>query len=335
MPLNAAKSAIFAVGIEEGTVAIKVVKTVVYFGFLLASTPERFPACTAMPKRRRRNGQRGRYVGYVALVDPHLTHGCEVVVGSDRSEWGTGDLGPADGGGLSEVSVRCGQAIHVGDPVHGAEAHTVGVQTAGAGSGVHAGRRAMSRGHYVRETLCETVRMGFEGLTGRFSDVRRVVECLSFGCVFPAHGEIKDAGVVGRVIRKGVRSHLQTQVDASPKFYLLHGRIEQDGNGVFDKSVPVMLRHYLRISNSKHRVVSARVLLSGRPYAIEVLRRVGGAVEMEDWLCRVSVESPEHVRLEGLARTELGDLRKRLALDSTMTQSTSRARRGCGAHRKD
>ncbi|TEB28172.1 hypothetical protein FA13DRAFT_1573133, partial [Coprinellus micaceus] len=34
------------------------------------------------------------------------------------------------------------------------------------------------RGHYVREALCETVRMDFEGLSGWFSDTRRAVECL-------------------------------------------------------------------------------------------------------------------------------------------------------------
>ncbi|TEB28173.1 hypothetical protein FA13DRAFT_1874176 [Coprinellus micaceus] len=97
-------------------------------------------------------------------------------------------------------------------------------------------------------------------------------------------------------------------------------RLEPDGNGVLNKSVPVMMRHYLRIANSKHRVALARVLLSGHRYAIEALRRVEGIVERENrWcrLCGVGVESPEHVWFECRGRTELGTLRRRLALDIT------------------
>ncbi|TEB19517.1 hypothetical protein FA13DRAFT_1718732 [Coprinellus micaceus] len=120
------------------------------------------------------------------------------------------------------------------------------------------------RGHYVREALCETVRMDFEGLSGWFSDTRRAVECLPFECVFPGHGEIEDADVIGRLIsaiRKGARTRWKwgaQQVGPSDD-----APLPKDSQ--FETSGRV-----------------GKVLLSGHRYAIEALRRVEGVVEREN-----------------------------------------------------
>ncbi|TEB23200.1 hypothetical protein FA13DRAFT_1451645 [Coprinellus micaceus] len=122
------------------------------------------------------------------------------------------------------------------------------------------------------------------------------------------------------LLKREVRGHLQRQVDASPKLYLLHGRKELDGNGVLSREVAVLLRHCLKVNNPAHRIALSKVLLSGHKYAVEALRRGSQPVTREERfkLCRLcggAVETPEHVWLECSARDELRGMRYDMAKD--------------------
>ncbi|TEB32472.1 hypothetical protein FA13DRAFT_1813390 [Coprinellus micaceus] len=171
------------------------------------------------------------------------------------------------------------------------------------------------------EAMEEAVVLDFEGNRSWVSDLRTTIRRLPFACAFPAHDLLEDPEVVGhliKLVRDGARADLQGRVEASPKLYLLQGRMEQDEDGRFTRKVPVFLRHYLKVANPAHRVALSQVLLSGHKYAIEAGRRGKDHIAREDRTCRIcgsAVESPEHVWLECNAAAELQRLREDMARD--------------------
>lgn len=94
--------------------------------------------------------------------------------------------------------------------------------------------------------------------------------------------------------------------------------MEEDDDGRLTRSVPLYLRHYLRVNNLGHRVALAKVMLSGHKYGVEALRRGRAHVARSDRVCRLctlKVETPEHVWLECGANEELRQLRNTFARD--------------------
>ncbi|TEB27798.1 hypothetical protein FA13DRAFT_1877563 [Coprinellus micaceus] len=177
------------------------------------------------------------------------------------------------------------------------------------------------RGHYVREAMEEAVKLDFGGDKSWISDLRTTIQRLPFHCAFPTHDLLGDPDVVGhliKIVRDGARVDLQRRVEASPKLYLLHGRMEKDEDGGLTRTVPVFLRHYLKVANPAHRVALSQVLLSGHKYAVETGRRgksYRARVDRTCRLCNQVVETPEHVWLECDVAGQLVQLRRDMVGD--------------------
>ncbi|KAJ3516411.1 hypothetical protein NMY22_g14215 [Coprinellus aureogranulatus] len=354
MLFNASKSAIlivterkprptltFTVGEGELEVEIAVVTTVTYLGFTLSSTPYSFTRKhydeKAAKAKRAAGVLRGvqQLVGilpvsvatrlYMALIDPHLTHGCEIAIDCIKAGWE--QLEKVQEGYLRnvmDVGALCMLVILF------TETGILPIRYRRLDLALRFVQYAMQcpRGHYVREAMEESIRMDIDGEACWLGDLRKSIQALPFQCVFPGHDSLGDADVIDnlrKAIVKGMRLDLQRQVNASPKLYLLHGRLEPDQNGVLNQAVPMMLRHYLKINNVRHRVALSRIILSGHRYGIEALRRTDVEIRREDRLCRLcnnEVETPEHVLLECAGSVELTALRTNFAED---------IRRGCRA----
>ncbi|KAH6874862.1 hypothetical protein BKA70DRAFT_1128740, partial [Coprinopsis sp. MPI-PUGE-AT-0042] len=113
-----------------------------------------------------------------------------------------------------------------------------------------------------------------------------------------------------------VAAYLHSQLECSPKLYLLKGRMEpsRSDEGVWSV-VPLLCRHYLHVANPDHRRALTRILASNHYYASELLQYCG--VPWAERLCRLcgeSVETPEHALLQCTGNQELMDLRSRLVI---------------------
>ncbi|KAJ3504030.1 hypothetical protein NMY22_g18054 [Coprinellus aureogranulatus] len=279
------KTPTFEVGTGELRVAIAVVNSVIYLGFTLSSTPDRFlrqqykakeekakTACRVISGVQQLVGILPVHIAtmlYMALVDPHLTHGCDVTVDCVKAAWEILEA-------VQETYLR--KVLNVGMLciLHIA---------------VLAIRNAMPPpGHYVREAMRESIALDINGKSSWIGDVRKSIRALPGGCDLPGHDDLEDADCIEdlrRRITAGMRRELQRRVDASPKLYLLHGRLEPDKNGTLNQPVSMMFRHYLRVNNTRHRVALSRVILSGHKYGIEAMRRTREDIPREDRVCRL------------------------------------------------
>lgn len=84
----------------------------------------------------------------------------------------------------------------------------------------------------------------------------------------------RDSGVADMLIRQlraSLRDFVHHGVQSTPKLYVLHDRTEitSDGNS---KPTPLALQAYLRIPNAPDRYAITRLILSGYPLAVELLR---------------------------------------------------------------
>jgi hypothetical protein len=108
-------------------------------------------------------------------------------------------------------------------------------------------------------------------------------------------------------VRRHASVWLDNEVESSVRLYLLHGRLEP---------VKVLrLRHYLEVSVPLHRHTLTRLLLADHPLAVEQLRRASRYHAPVPYnlrlcrLCRLKVETPEHVLLLCTRSEALCDLR--------------------------
>jgi hypothetical protein len=96
---------------------------------------------------------------------------------------------------------------------------------------------------------------------------------------------------------------LQKDINSLEKTYLLRGRREPDPDGTLHTRTSCF-RHYLRITDGRHRKALTRVLLSSHSFASERLGWVDHArpaIPYPNRLCRLcesAVETPEHAILQ-------------------------------------
>ncbi|KAJ3515951.1 hypothetical protein NMY22_g14317 [Coprinellus aureogranulatus] len=332
------KTPTFEVGTGDLRVAIAVVNSVIYLGFTLSSTPDRFlrqqykakeekakTACRVISGVQQLVGILPVHIAtmlYMALVDPHLTHGCDVTVDCVKAAWEILEA-------VQETYLR--KVLNVGMlcmlVILFTETGLVPIRYRRSDFTLRFLLYAMQcpPGHYVREAMRESVALDINGKSSWIGDVRKSIRALPGGCDLPGHDDLEDADCIEDLRRKitaGMRRELQRRVDASPKLYLLHGRLEPDKNGTLNQPVSMMFRHYLRVNNTRHRVALSRVILSGHKYGIEAMRRTREDIPREDRVCRLcggAVETPEHVWLVCGGSQALTVLRRTLARDIIST----------------
>ncbi|KAJ7719805.1 hypothetical protein B0H16DRAFT_1230894, partial [Mycena metata] len=122
---------------------------------------------------------------------------------------------------------------------------------------------------------------------------------------------------LAKEVHKSALKHLDGEVQASTRLYLLHDRLEPLKDEAPQK-ITLILRHYLElVTNPNHRKAITRLLVSQHPLAIERMRyksryhRV--EVPRDLRVCRFGcreIESVEHALFFCRKKTELVECRR-------------------------
>jgi ribonuclease HI len=171
--------------------------------------------------------------------------------------------------------------------------------------------------HLARAALNSSVELALDGKKSWALDLMKASQGLPFPCPeLNLHGAtVAGIEAYSKTVQSLLREWLQNEIDSSDKLYLLHGRLEpQKDEG--PAQVTSIMRHYLSmVKTQKHREALTSLLLSTHLLAVEVLRYVDHAyapVPREDRLCRLcrkDVETPEHALISCDSSDELNQLR--------------------------
>ncbi|KAF8211814.1 hypothetical protein K438DRAFT_1569073, partial [Mycena galopus ATCC 62051] len=234
---------------------------------------------------------------YSALVDPHLTHGCEISLDVD----------------LSLLSLLESVQVSFLRRVLGLNKRSV-IAPLYTETGLMPLRfrrvilalnhlryltTLKNTGRYVRLAEEDSVNLSDEGKASWVMDLQYVIHNLPFGPF--------------RITLPNLSTACIDNPD-SPKLYLLRGRLEPEKDSAPIQK-PLHFRHYLNVVNPKHRKALTRLLLSSHCLAIERLRWVELRRPRIDprlrvcRFCKAEIETPEHALLECTASAELITLR--------------------------
>ncbi|KAF6741561.1 hypothetical protein DFP72DRAFT_833015 [Ephemerocybe angulata] len=251
---------------------------------------------------------------YMALIDPHLTHGADVVVDNNARAVSklvevqklfirrTMGLGPRSSAnilftetGLIPLRVRrvCLLLRYI-----------LYVLEAPAG--------------LVKSALREAVALDFAGRVSWVTSLRWAVSALPFECTFPDPNgllRVEEIATLLEEVEGGVGKWLQGRLDANPKLSLLHGRREPDVDGALTVKMPLKLRYYLKVAHPGHRRALTRVLLSEHRYAVEALQWTRPVGRRLCRFCGAKVETVEHLWMWCMKRPELCAARKEFMSD--------------------
>ncbi|KAF5320338.1 hypothetical protein D9611_011279 [Ephemerocybe angulata] len=256
---------------------------------------------------------------YMALVDPHLTHGCDIALDNHA-----GSLRLLERVQISYLRRVLGLGKRSMIPVLFSETGIVPVRYR---------RLLIALGYlrylavdctgdqYARRALNEAIAIDFAGRARSWiTELREVVGKLPFPCPFPAHADITNAreiDALARRVEEGMKADVQAAIDGSDKTYLLHDRVERGKEG---RSHQLVLgrRPYLKLGDPAHRRALTRVLLSNHKMGVELLRYTRPTTPRQQRLCRFcrrKVETPEHLWLECRANAEVCNLREEFVAD--------------------
>ncbi|KAF6750695.1 hypothetical protein DFP72DRAFT_817439 [Ephemerocybe angulata] len=277
---------------------LQVVTEVSYLGFLVTSSGSSGPLrkhynVKAQKAKRITGTMRGveKLTGllpvpcarklYMALVDPHLTHGADVMV--DHVERARREQEKEQEQYLRRVlgvGSRCRKCILF------TETGLIPLQVRRLSLTVKCILYLLRNPALLASAAYrELVSLDFAGHRTWVSRLREAITALPY--------------VVGLLeeINGGVGRWLQGLVDASPDLYFIQGRREPDARGDLAVAAPVALRQYLRVSHPGYRRALTRVLLGEHRYAV---RRRGWGQARDRCLCRFCgrvTETVEHLWL--------------------------------------
>ncbi|KAF6745907.1 hypothetical protein DFP72DRAFT_823673 [Ephemerocybe angulata] len=246
---------------------------------------------------------------YMALVDPHLTHGADVVVDNNAKAL------------LKLIKVQKAY-IRMAMGLHALSSATVLFTETGL-IPLRARRLSLlirfilyvleSPAELVKAALRESVRLDFEGRMSWVTSLRQAVAGLPYRCTFPdPNGLLCVDGVTALLgeVTSGVGVWLQRNLDANETLSLLHGRREPDEDGALTVKVPLKLRYYLKVAHPGYRRALTRVLLSEHKYAVEILRWKRPFARRLCRFCGTKVETVEHLWMWCAGHSDLRDARK-------------------------
>ncbi|KAJ7686285.1 hypothetical protein B0H17DRAFT_1136994 [Mycena rosella] len=156
------------------------------------------------------------------------------------------------------------------------------------------------------------------GLQGYWMDLVYALKNLCSPVDLPALPDLTSlvCAELGKAVYSSAMKHLEAEMAASTRLYLLHDRREPLAKEA-PKKITVVFRHYLGlITNAKHRKALTRLLVSQHPLAVERMRYKSryhrATVARDDRLCRFgcnATETVEHALFFCEADPGLGDLR--------------------------
>lgn len=253
---------------------------------------------------------------YMATVDPHLTHGCEISPDIDSSLLESLEV-------VQHDFLRRTLGLYK-------KSMTLPLFTETGIIPLKFRRLMLCLGYLkylitlpserlARKALEDSITLDHQNKPCWLMDIRYVIERLNLPepIIMPdlltaGGAEIDD---LIKKIEQGMNTMLQSQLENSTKLYLLHGRPHNDPISKKGKRV-LMLRHYLMIANHDHRQSLTRIVTSCHAFALERLRWTQGRqprIDPELRQCRMclqKIESPEHAVLECNDHPELIIARK-------------------------
>jgi hypothetical protein len=175
--------------------------------------------------------------------------------------------------------------------------------------------------HYARAALNSSLELSAKGVKRCWaSELITATGRLPFDCpelVLNATTSIADVQNYAKLVDKLMLEWLQDTIDSSEKTYLLHGRLEPRKDEPPAQKTSTM-RHYLTmVKTQAHREALTSIMLSTHQLAVEVLRYTDHAnqpVPRANRLCRLcktTVETPEHALVTCASSDALVELRTR------------------------
>ncbi|EJD33631.1 hypothetical protein AURDEDRAFT_32692, partial [Auricularia subglabra TFB-10046 SS5] len=248
---------------------------------------------------------------YAAIIDPHLTHGCDV--SPDSTKRATLQLERAQNLYLRKLlraGKRCSTAALFTEtgiwPIRYRRADLL-VRYLGY-------LLQRPAGDYARLALADSMELFRSGKQSWYGDVHKALLQLPFA-IDLGPDPIEDSGDIDAVrdlIKESMRDFLRTRGAANPKMQLVQRRPAHNcvSTGVYGTAPVMEFRAYLKIPIPEHRTALTRLLLSTHELAIERLRWQGVARgERLCRLCHASVEHPVHALFQCTGRACLAELR--------------------------
>jgi hypothetical protein len=189
--------------------------------------------------------------------------------------------------------------------------------------------------HFARAALNNSIKLAAMGKKSWAKDLMTAASKLPFACPGPdlANATSKSILEYAKSVDGLMLKWIQGEVDSSDKLYLIQGRREPQ------KDKPpapqtLRLRHYLSmVKTQKHREALTSLLLSTHLLAVEILRYGDHLHTREDdrsrrvcRFCKSEVETPEHALLACDASVEVKSLRE-VFLEKLFTDAPSLRRR--------
>ncbi|KAK0183917.1 hypothetical protein F5146DRAFT_964442, partial [Armillaria mellea] len=254
---------------------------------------------------------------YMARVDCHLIHGCEVMPDATKCL-----VDP-----LADVQVKfIRKMLHVGS-----RSMLVPLHTETGITPLHTRHfilvlnflkyvLALQEKHLVRAAIMNSIILHISGQKSWFTDVLQAARNLPYPLAHDLDPWSLTPDYVdsySKMVVHGMERWLQQQVDGSDKLYLLHDRKEPVKNKS-PRAITLTLRHYLDVKIKDHRKALTWMLLSSHMLAIERLRwGEPGRPRLERdhrkcRFCKSAVESPEHAMLGCMSSQTLVDTRNEM-----------------------
>jgi hypothetical protein len=254
---------------------------------------------------------------YMALIDPHLTHGAEICL----------DINPTLLEKLEDIQHRfLGRLLNVGEKCLSAllftETAIIPIRY----------RRIITALKYLKyllqmppesfssHAMQDSINLALSGKPGWVMDILYVLKNLPFNVITLNLTALSPQNIDDTIksINQGLEKHLQQIIDTSPKSYLLTGRMELDNMGKLSHKT-LYFRNYLNVENYKHRKAITHILLSCHSLAVERLRwRRPVSIPRSERLCRFckqKTETPEHALLDCKSNSELLNIRQHFSTD--------------------
>ncbi|KAJ7185252.1 hypothetical protein C8R46DRAFT_881097, partial [Mycena filopes] len=127
---------------------------------------------------------------------------------------------------------------------------------------------------YARTALEDSYNLFLSGRQGYWMDLSFAMGRLRYPVTLPALTSLTPdiCVALAKAVHTAALRHLDDEVHASTRLYLLHGRLEPLADES-PKKIIVVLRHYLQlVANAKHRKALTRLLVSQHPLAVERMR---------------------------------------------------------------
>ncbi|KAJ6495470.1 hypothetical protein C8R45DRAFT_824268, partial [Mycena sanguinolenta] len=340
MIINAIKSLLMIYGsipkslpiFRFGAEAVSIVKSTKYVGFNLNSTLKNIFEDHYKKKASKARAIANTLLGlesmvgvlppwearkmYMALIDPHLTHGCEISLNVDldllkpledvQTEFLRRILGVNKRSMIAPLFTETGLIPLRFRRVILALTYLKYLV-------------AVGDDRYVKAAACDSVLLSESGKASWAMDLRFMISKLPFTVVLPNLAAIAPTAIDGVIksVNASLRVHLQWSIDDpdSPKLYLLRGRLEPEKDSP-PAHKTLQFRHYLNVVNPKHRKALTQLLLSSHCLALERLHWVEfrRPIIPRDLrvcrFCKTEIESPEHALLECTAELELVQMRE-------------------------